>query len=174
MQRSRPAARLVAYATLLVLVAGGTAAAQPGQDQGDRHGARVLPAQPLPLGPDDLPEERTTRRLEPGLAHTKIVRGHSSDEDRWTVTVGFASGEIPRIPLNLVLLKGVVIKGLEVRTFAEHAPAQAGRDESELMELLASGRISPHVSSTYSLDDVAVALRELADRRAVGKVLVTP
>jgi NADPH:quinone reductase-like Zn-dependent oxidoreductase len=90
------------------------------------------------------------------------------------VTVGFASGEIPRIPLNLVLLKGVVIKGLEVRTFAEHAPAQAGRDESELMELLAAGRISPYVSSTYSLDDVAVALRELADRRALGKVLVTP
>jgi hypothetical protein len=91
MQKSIRAARLVAYATLLVLVAGGTAAAQPGQGQGDRHGATLLRAQPLPLGPDDLPEERTTRRLEPGLVHTKIVRGHSSDQDRWTVTVGFAS-----------------------------------------------------------------------------------
>jgi hypothetical protein len=86
MRRSIRAARFVAYATLLVLVAGGTAAAQPGQGQGDRHGSTVLPAEPLPLGPDDLPEERTTRRLEPGLVHTKIVRGHSSDRDRWTVT----------------------------------------------------------------------------------------
>jgi hypothetical protein len=91
MQRSIRAARLMAYATLVVLVAGGTAAAQPGQGQDDRHGATVLRAQPLPLGPDDLPEERTTRRLEPGLVHTKILRGHSSDRDRWTVTVGFAS-----------------------------------------------------------------------------------
>ena len=79
MQGSIRAARLVAYVTLLVLVAGGTAAAQPGQDQADRHGSTVLPARPLPLGPADLPEERITRRLEPGLVHTKIVRGHSSD-----------------------------------------------------------------------------------------------
>lgn len=90
------------------------------------------------------------------------------------VTVGFASGEIPRIPLNLVLLKGVVIKGFEIRTFAQYAPEQAARDERELMELLASGRILPHVSSTHPLEDAAVALREVADRRALGKVLVTP
>jgi NADPH:quinone reductase len=90
------------------------------------------------------------------------------------VTVGFASGEIPRIPLNLVLLKGVIIKGFEVRTFGQYAPDAAARDERELMELVASGRIVPHISSTHSLEDVAAALRELADRRAVGKVLVTP
>ena len=62
MQRSMRAARLVAYATLLVLVAGGTAAAQPGKDHEDRREPTVLPAGPLPLGPDDLSEERTTRR----------------------------------------------------------------------------------------------------------------
>jgi NADPH:quinone reductase len=90
------------------------------------------------------------------------------------VTVGFASGEIPRIPLNLVLLKGVIIKGFEVRTFGQYAPDAAARDERELMELVASGRIVPHISSTHTLEHAAVALRELADRRAVGKVLVTP
>jgi hypothetical protein len=100
MQRSKRAARFVAWVTLLVLVAGGTATAQPGQDQADRHRATVLPARPLPLGPADLPEERTTRRLEPGLVHTKIVRGHSSDRDRWTVTVGFASTAAERDALT--------------------------------------------------------------------------
>ena len=44
------------------------------------------------------------------------------------VTLGFASGEIPRIPLNLVLLKGVIVKGFEIRTFSEHAPAESKRD----------------------------------------------
>jgi NADPH:quinone reductase len=90
------------------------------------------------------------------------------------VTVGFASGEIPRIPLNLVLLKGVIIKGFEIRTFGQYAPEAAARDERELMELVASGRIVPHISSTHTLEHAAAALRELADRRAVGKVLVTP
>ena len=103
MQRSIRAASLVAWVTLVVSVAGGTATAQPGQDQADRHRATVLPARPLPLGPADLPEERTTRRLEPGLVHTKIVRGHSSDRDRWTVTVGFASTAAERDALTAQL-----------------------------------------------------------------------
>jgi NADPH:quinone reductase len=90
------------------------------------------------------------------------------------VTVGFASGEIPRIPLNLVLLKGVIIKGFEIRTFGQYAPEAAARDERELMELVATGRIVPHISSTHTLENASAALRELADRRAVGKVLVTP
>jgi len=55
------------------------------------------------------------------------------------VVVGFASGEIPRIPLNLVLLKGVVIKGFEFRTFAEHAPEASRRDRAELLALFADG-----------------------------------
>ena len=90
------------------------------------------------------------------------------------VVVGFASGEIPRIPLNLVLLKGVIIKGFEFRTFAEHAPEASRRDRAELLALFADGKIRPYVSSVYPLDRVADALREVADRRAVGKVVVEP
>ncbi len=89
------------------------------------------------------------------------------------VTVGFASGEIPRIPLNLVLLKGVIVKGFEIRTFAEHAPELAARDEQELLALVADGRLVPRVSSVHPLERAAEALREVADRRAIGKVLVT-
>ena len=90
------------------------------------------------------------------------------------VVVGFASGEIPRIPLNLVLLKGVVIKGFEFRTFAEHAPEASRRDRAELLGLFADGKIRPFVSSVYPLDRVGEALREVADRRAIGKVVVQP
>ena len=90
------------------------------------------------------------------------------------VVVGFASGEIPRIPLNLVLLKGVVVKGFEFRTFAEHAPEAARRDREELLALFAEGKVRPYVSSVYPLDRVGEALREVADRRAIGKVVVEP
>jgi NADPH2:quinone reductase len=90
------------------------------------------------------------------------------------VTVGFASGEIPRIPLNLVLLKGVIIKGFEIRTFAEHAADDAQRDDKELDALAMDGRIRPHIFASFSLAETAAALRAVADRRAIGKVLIEP
>ena len=88
------------------------------------------------------------------------------------VCVGFASGEIPRIPLNLVLLKGVTVQGLEMRGFLEHSADDAERDREELLGLLAEGRIVPHVSATYPLADVQAALRAVAERRTTGKVIV--
>ena len=96
---------------------------------------------------------------------------------RWKgrfVTLGFASGEIPRIPLNLVLLKGCVVKGFEVRTFAHVEPELAARDERELIELLGSGRITPHISAIYGLEQAPAALAQVAGRRSTGKVLLAP
>ena len=90
------------------------------------------------------------------------------------VVVGFASGEIPRIPLNLVLLKGVIVKGFEMRTFAEHAPEDSRRDLAELTALFAAGQVRPYVSEVFALDEVGAALRAVADRRALGKVVVEP
>jgi NADPH2:quinone reductase len=88
------------------------------------------------------------------------------------VTVGYASGVIPRIPLNLVLLKGVRVLGFQIRDFVTNAPADAQRDEEELMELLASHRVRPHIGAAFGLDDTAAALRYVADGRAVGKVVL--
>ena len=90
------------------------------------------------------------------------------------VSVGFASGEIPRIPLNLVLLKGVVVTGFTMEGMARNQPDDVARDEAELRQLLATGEVVPHVSARYSLDGAAQALRELAERRATGKILVEP
>ena len=88
------------------------------------------------------------------------------------VTVGFASGEIPRIPLNLVLLKGVQVLGFQFIDFATHAPDELARNEAELAELLASGAVRPHIGATYPLGRTAEALRLVADGQAVGKVLI--
>lgn len=88
------------------------------------------------------------------------------------VVVGFASGEIPRIPLNLILLKGVILRGMEMRSIAENVPDLVARDQRELQELFVGGKIHPHVSAVYPLADTAVALRSMLERTATGKVLI--
>ena len=92
---------------------------------------------------------------------------------RWNgrfVTVGYASGEIPRIPLNLVLLKGIQVLGFQFLTFATNAPDEMLRNDAELMELLGSGRATPHIGATFAFGDVAAALRHVAEGKAIGKV----
>jgi NADPH:quinone reductase len=88
------------------------------------------------------------------------------------VTVGYASGQIPRIPLNLVLLKGSKILGFQFRDFALHAPDELRRNEAELMDLLATQRVRPHIGASFALADVVDALRLVADGGAIGKVLL--
>jgi NADPH:quinone reductase len=88
------------------------------------------------------------------------------------VTVGYASGTIPRIPLNLVLLKGVHILGFQFLSFATHCPDEMARNEAELSELLATGQARPHIGATFALDQAAAALRYVADGHAIGKVVL--
>jgi NADPH2:quinone reductase len=88
------------------------------------------------------------------------------------VTVGYASGTIPRIPLNLVLLKGVHVLGFQFRDFAAHAPEALARNDAELLDMLTGGRAVPLIGATFDLAEAAAALRHVAEGRAVGKVLV--
>jgi NADPH2:quinone reductase len=88
------------------------------------------------------------------------------------VTVGYASGSIPRIPLNLVLLKGIQIVGFEFRNFATHMPGELRRNEEELLELFSAGRAAPYIGASFGLEDVVAALRFVADRHAIGKVVL--
>jgi NADPH2:quinone reductase len=89
------------------------------------------------------------------------------------VTVGYASGTIPRIPLNLVLLKGVRVLGFQFRDWATHRGQELVRNDAELMDLLAQGKARPLVGATFDLDETAAALQYMADGRAVGKILLT-
>jgi NADPH2:quinone reductase len=88
------------------------------------------------------------------------------------VCLGFASAEIPRIALNLVLLKGVIVMGFEIRTFTEHRPELARRDEEELLGHFAAGRLRPYVSARFGLDDIVEALLSVRNRKVIGKVVV--
>src|SRR6202012_487678 len=76
------------------------------------------------------------------------------------VTVGFASGEIPRIPLNLVLLKGVIVTGFTMGGFADHQRDDFVRAQAERTELYRSGRFTPHVSARYGLEGAGRALAD--------------
>ena len=88
------------------------------------------------------------------------------------VTIGYACGEIPHIPLNLVLLKGIAVLGFQFRDFARHSTAELHRNQDELMALLEGGSIKPYVGALYSLDETASALRYVADGKAIGKVII--
>jgi len=88
------------------------------------------------------------------------------------VTVGYASGTIPRIPLNLVLLKGCRILGFEFRGFTANSPGEMRRNEADLLELLAARRALPHIGAAFGLADSAAALRHVADGQAIGKVVI--
>jgi NADPH2:quinone reductase len=88
------------------------------------------------------------------------------------VTVGYASGTIPRIPLNLVLLKGVTVLGFQMLDFATRFPRELERNERELLDLFASGRAFPYLGARFPLAQTAAALRYVAEGRAIGKVVL--
>jgi NADPH2:quinone reductase len=87
------------------------------------------------------------------------------------VTVGYAGGDIPRIPLNIVLLKNITVRGLELRTWTQRLPEETARGRETLTELVAGG-MRPAVSEVHDLADIAVALQRVADRSATGKVVI--
>ena len=89
------------------------------------------------------------------------------------LVIGFAAGDIPAIPLNLTLLKGCQIVGVFWGAFVGRDPEQHRRNVEELVDWWRTGRLRPHVSATYPLERAGEAIRELADRKAKGKVVVT-
>lgn len=88
------------------------------------------------------------------------------------VTVGFASGTIPAVPLNLVLLKGLTVTGFQMLEFASYAPDRARRDESELYHHFLAGHLRPRIHRIYPLCEISMAVRELVERTAIGKVVL--
>ncbi len=90
------------------------------------------------------------------------------------IVVGFASGEVPSIPLNLVLVKGVSVHGLDLRQLhVVHPDLNAGTLPALLMRV-ADGRLHPRIDQQFSLDEVVAALHCVADRHVIGKVVIHP
>jgi NADPH2:quinone reductase len=107
-----------------------------------------------------------------GGGHSEPALRATAWEGRFLV-IGFAAGEIPAIPLNLTLLKGCDIVGVFWGAFVGREPERHLRNVEELIGWWRAGKLRPHVSSTYPLDRAAEAIKELADRKAKGKVVVT-
>lgn len=130
-------------------------------------------------GEDDL--KGAIRELTGGGARVVIdpVGGHYAEpalrglaRGGTFITLGYAAGTIPAIPLNLVLLKDITIRGMEIRTFTADHPDDAARDIGELQQMFADGRIQPYIGARFGLADAAAALRHVAERKAVGKVVI--
>jgi len=88
------------------------------------------------------------------------------------VTLGYAAGAIPTIPLNLVLLKDITVRGMEIRTFNADYPDEATRDTDELAQMFAAGKVRPYIGARFPLAETAAALRYVAERKVLGKVVI--
>ncbi len=88
------------------------------------------------------------------------------------LVVGFAAGEIPKIPLNLLLLKGCDLRGVFWGDHVVREPAAFADEMRRIMDAVVEGRLKPHVHATYPLTETPAAIAEIAARRVKGKVVV--
>ena len=88
------------------------------------------------------------------------------------LVVGFAAGDIPKIPLNLTLLKGSSIMGVFWGAFVKNEPSASAQNMKELISLMQQGKIKPLISATYPLERAADALNDVMNRKVVGKVVL--
>lgn len=95
----------------------------------------------------------------------------------WTgrfLVIGFAAGDIPRPPLNLVLLKGCDIRGVFWGEAVARDPEGHRANVAQLLTWCAEGQLDPHIGQIVSLDEVPDAIQTLTDRKAAGKIIVRP
>ncbi|MCC6071636.1 NADPH:quinone oxidoreductase family protein [Massilia sp. GCM10020059] len=90
------------------------------------------------------------------------------------LVVGFANGEIPKLPLNLALLKGASLVGVFWGEFAKREPKANMAAMRQMMGWLAEGKIRPHISGRYRLEETAQALNDMAARKVTGKIVINP
>lgn len=181
--------------TLLVLGASGgvgLAAVEIGKAMGARVIAAASSAEKLAIakaaGADELINYSETslkdeiKRLTDGQGADVIydpVGGDLFDQAvraiAWNgrlLVVGFASGRIPELPVNLALLKGAAVVGVFWGSFAQRQPQDNAANFQQLFGWYAEGKLKPLVSQVYPLSDTAQAINDLGQRKAMGKVVV--
>lgn len=90
------------------------------------------------------------------------------------LVVGFANGEIPKLPLNLTLLKGAALVGVFWGEFTKRNPKGNMANMGQLLRWLHEGKIKPRISGRYPLQQAGQALNDMAARKVTGKVVVLP
>jgi NADPH2:quinone reductase len=88
------------------------------------------------------------------------------------LVVGFASGEIPKVPVNLALLKGCSIVGVFWGAFRLNYTKEDNENFKQLFAWYAQGKLKPLTSKTYTLNDAALALNDIKNRKAIGKLTI--
>ena len=94
-------------------------------------------------------------------------------EGRFLV-IGFAAGEIPKLPLNLVLLKSCDIRGVIWGAWAQRQPQAQHALMNDIVRWCSEGKLSAHVHAVYPLAEIATALKAIADRKVMGKIVLRP
>lgn len=90
------------------------------------------------------------------------------------LVIGFANGEIPKLPLNLALLKGASIVGVFWGDYTKREPMNNITDLRTLLGWLKEGKLRPHIAGQFPLERGAEAIRQLMDRKVSGKLVITP
>jgi NADPH2:quinone reductase len=90
------------------------------------------------------------------------------------LVVGFAAGDIPKLPLNLVLLKSCDVRGVFWGSWTQREPAAHRANIADLIRWCADGKLSAHVHARYPLAEAAQALKDIAARKVMGKVVLKP
>jgi NADPH2:quinone reductase len=94
-------------------------------------------------------------------------------EGRYLV-IGFAAGEIPKLPLNLVLLKSCDIRGVIWGAWTQRQPQAQHALMNDIVRWCSEGKLSAHVHAVYPLAEIATALKAIADRKVMGKIVLRP
>ena len=92
-------------------------------------------------------------------------------EGRYLV-VGFTAGEIPKLPLNLVLLRSCDIRGVFWGSWSKREPQALRNSLSDIAQWCAAGKLSGHVHAVYPLKEIAAAMKAIADRKVMGKIIL--
>lgn len=189
-------ARLQPGETLLVLGAAG-GVGLTAVELGKQMGARVIAAASSPeklalareYGADDIIDyssENLRERLKEltggrgvdvvydpvGGANTEIALRSLAWQGRHLV-IGFAAGDIPKIPANLLLLKSADLLGVFWGAATKADPAHHSENLATLLNWCAQGKLRPHVSETFPMGQAVEAIRHVTDRKAKGKVVLT-
>ena len=191
----RDRAQLKAGETLLVLGAAGgvgIAAIEIGKALGARVIACASSAEKLAVCREHGADETINYASEDLREHIKgLTAGHGVDviydavggpytepafrSIAWRgrhLVVGFAAGDIPKLPLNLPLLKGASVLGVFWGDFTRREPQAFVESAHQLVRWFEQGRLKPHVSATFPLEKAAEAMNLLASRKAKGKVVI--